>query len=227
MKPKPYNFISNEWSQERYDKNILYNSQGIHQPTGRHKTNSSTEQFKEIIPYIKEKNNALDIGARWGSFTVQLHKFGFAHVYMAELRDIHMVGVSYNVDMKRATMYNVPIMDRSRNISTVQKSVTNLKEGNTKSFSIDDLEIENVNFIKIDVDGPDRLVLRGGLKTIRKYKPVIYIEYGEEQIKWEKTHLNIKTPNKKHFWYETLGDSYTSVDCKVEPNNIMLIPKNN
>ena len=119
MKPKPYNFISNEWSQERYDKNILYNSQGIHQPTGRHKTNSSTEQFKEIIPYIKGKNNALDIGARWGSFTVQLHKFGFAHVYMAELRDIHMVGVSYNVDMKRATMYNVPIMDRSRNISTV------------------------------------------------------------------------------------------------------------
>tara|TARA_X000001316_G_C917027_1_gene31277 strand:+ start:159 stop:842 length:684 start_codon:yes stop_codon:yes gene_type:complete len=225
MKPNPYNFVTNNWSQERYDKDILFNSKGIHQPTGRHKTNSATEQFKEIIPHIKETKNALDIGARWGSFTVQLHKLGFEHVYMAELRETHMIGVSHNVDMKRATMYNVPIMDRHRSISTMQKSITNLNEGNTESFSIDDLEIKNVNFIKIDVDGPDRLVLRGGLKTIRKYKPVIYIEYGDEQIKWEYSHLNIKIPNKINFWFETLGDSYRSIDCKVEPNNLILIPK--
>ena len=116
-----YKFAENNWSQQRYDDDILFNSSGVHQPEGRHKTNSAKEQFQEIIPYLKETRNALDIGARWGSFTVQLHKFGFKHVYMAELRDIHFKGISYNVDMSRATLFPHPIMHKTSKVNAFQK----------------------------------------------------------------------------------------------------------
>ena len=220
---KPYVFESNNWSQQRYDDDILFNSNGVHQPTGRHKTNSARDQFEEIKPCLTQTRNGIDIGARWGSFTVQMHKFGFEHVYMAELRDIHFKGISYNVDLSRATVYNYPIMNRSGTVSAAQKTITNKDFGELSCYSIDDMNVGNVDFIKIDVDGPDRLVLEGAVKTIEKYKPVIYIEHGEGQIAWEKKHYRHATT--KDFWKKIVGDSYTSHTCTVEDDNMILVPK--
>ncbi len=193
MKPIPYKFKSNEWSKERYRTNELLNSHRIHDPVGiygSYKTNDAYTQVQEIDKYLHNKRNAIDIGCRWGSFAVQLHKIGFNHVHMVEMRELHFNGISYNVDLSRATVYNFAAMDKTGYVSRAGKKVTNIraekivtnnKRGNVRSHSIDDLEVENVDFIKIDVDGPDRLVLSGGIKTNEKYKPIIYIEYGLEQ----------------------------------------------
>ena len=214
-------FDQNNWSQDRYYSNILFNSQGIHQPTGHYKTNPATDQFEEIKPYLAtwRKRNALDIGARWGSFTVQLHKFGFEHVYMAEMRDMHFAGISYNVDMSRATLYPHPIMDQSGFISRSGKWISDREKGNIPCYSIDDMNINNVDFIKIDVDGPDRFVLAGAKNTIEKWKPVIYIEYGSEQIIWEKKLNNYDLKRK-----DLIPDGYDFIECEVESNNIILVP---
>lgn len=42
--------------------------------------------------------------------------------------------------------------------------------------TLDSYEFANVGFIKIDVEGFEREVLLGGRETIRRYKPVLYIE---------------------------------------------------
>lgn len=214
-----YKFAENNWSQQRYDDDILFNSSGVHQPEGRHKTNSAKEQFQEIIPYLKETRNALDIGARWGSFTVQLHKFGFKHVYMAELRDIHFKGISYNVDMSRATLFPHPIMHKTSKVNAFQKTITQLNSGNIDCYSIDDMNIDNVDFIKIDVDGPDRLVVQGAKNTIERCKPIIYIECGVEQIQWER-----KMKNRDVKIEDSVPEGYKIINCKVESNNFILIP---
>jgi len=214
-----YNFETNNWSQERYDKDILFNSEGVHQPQGRHKTNSAREQFEEIIPYLNKTRNALDIGARWGSFTVQLHKFGFKHVYMAELRHIHFAGISYNVDMTRATLFPHPIMHKTGVVSTMQKTITGIDKGSIKCYSIDDMKIDDVDFIKIDVDGPDRLVVQGAQKTIEKCKPIMYVEYGDEQKQWER-----KMKNRTVELKDLVPSGYNVVNCKVESNNYILVP---
>lgn len=44
--------------------------------------------------------------------------------------------------------------------------------------TIDDLSFNNIDFIKIDVEGYEAYVLEGGLKTIQKFKPYILIEVG-------------------------------------------------
>lgn len=219
---RKHEFKDNIWSQKRYDADILLNSKGVHQPTGHYKTNSAAPQFEEIKPFLSRKRNALDIGARWGSFTVQLHKFGFEHVYMAEMRDIHYEGISYNVDMSRATLYPYPIMDKHGHISREGKWISSTKKGNIECFSIDDMNIDNVDFIKIDVDGPDRLVMNGARKTIERCQPVIYIEYGTEQINWEKKINNLNLL-KEHL----IPTGYTVHECKVESNNMILVPHGN
>ena len=48
--------------------------------------------------------------------------------------------------------------------------------GETPVLSIDACEINEVDFIKVDCEGADLLVLKGGIETIKKYKPVIIVE---------------------------------------------------
>lgn len=55
-------------------------------------------------------------------------------------------------------------------------------------MKIDDLSFDNIDFIKIDVEGFEFEVLEGGLNTIKKFKPYLFIEvgWGKNHPKWEK-----------------------------------------
>ena len=93
--------------------------------------------------------------------------------------------------------------------------------GNVKAIAVDDLKLNNVDFIKIDVDGPDRLVLKGCLNTIKKCNPVIYIEYGTEQLDWEKRYNNTILNKSEDLW-SILKPQYKEY-VGLE-NNIVLVP---
>jgi hypothetical protein len=58
---------------------------------------------------------------------------------------------------------------------------------------LDDYEINNVDFIKIDVEGFENKVLKGGMNLISKYKPYILIEVG-----WGTRHPNWKKCEKQY-----------------------------
>ena len=52
--------------------------------------------------------------------------------------------------------------------------------------TIDSLELERVDFIKLDVEGYECAALTGGLKTIQQHRPYIWVEFfisGKEPIK--------------------------------------------
>ena len=38
-------------------------------------------------------------------------------------------------------------------------------------------KIKKIDFIKIDTEGSEYFILKGGLKTIEKFKPIIQFEY--------------------------------------------------
>jgi len=54
--------------------------------------------------------------------------------------------------------------------------------GEAKSFTLDELSIQlklsHLDFIKMDVDGFECIILRGGIRTILKFKPKIIFELG-------------------------------------------------
>jgi len=53
------------------------------------------------------------------------------------------------------------------------------KKQSVKMMTIDDLNLSKLDFIKIDVEGYERKVIDGAMKTIKKYKPVILMEVWE------------------------------------------------
>jgi hypothetical protein len=46
----------------------------------------------------------------------------------------------------------------------------------TNMITIDSLNLERVDYMKIDVEGAEHLVIAGAERTIKKFKPVIYFE---------------------------------------------------
>jgi FkbM family methyltransferase len=74
-----------------------------------------------------------------------------------------------------------------QDFGTVQISATGA--GTTVEIvTIDSLELERVDFIKLDVEGYECAALAGGIKTIRKHRPYIWVEFfisGKEPIKAE------------------------------------------
>ncbi len=45
-----------------------------------------------------------------------------------------------------------------------------------QSLTIDDLQLDRLDFIKIDVEGFEARALKGGAETIQKLLPIIYFE---------------------------------------------------
>ena len=48
---------------------------------------------------------------------------------------------------------------------------------------VKDLEVKNVNFIKMDIEGYEYKALIGASETLKKFKPIIYIELIENSLK--------------------------------------------
>lgn len=67
-------------------------------------------------------------------------------------------------------------------------------------LSIDSLVLANCHFIKVDVEGMEINVLRGATDTIKRYRPVLYVENdrsdnSEELIRW------IMDQNYRLYWH--------------------------
>lgn len=57
------------------------------------------------------------------------------------------------------------------------------KGGETiKLITIDSLQLPGLDYIKIDVEGAEGLVIRGAQKTISKYKPIVVFEHNYQHI---------------------------------------------
>jgi len=228
MKPEPYAFIANNWSPERYVENKLVTTPA----TSNYNALTAMPQVEEILPFLKNKRNALDIGARFGNFTMALHNSGFQHVYMIEMLEKFMEPISLNIDLSRATVYNFGAFSHTATGTRTGKTLTNTSGGGVRLHSIDDLELSDIDFIKIDVDGPDRLVLQGGIETIKKYRPVIYVEFDEGQVRWEKQYNNFDLNSFEDMWKILVDEKLdyrqivASSDSKPEKNhyNLILVP---
>ncbi|HEG2580765.1 TPA: FkbM family methyltransferase [Campylobacter lari] len=84
----------------------------------------------------------------------------------------------------------IPCIDYTKNASfgslEIQKKVSNEFIGQTIDYnktqkisyiSIDSLKLEKIDFIKIDVEGMEINVLNGAIKSIKKFHPILQIEF--------------------------------------------------
>lgn len=158
----------------------------------------------ELKKYIVNSKNILDIGAHVGyhsiayakmnpevnvlSFEPQLEIYKLLHKnikqnsYESRIRTFNCcvghkemdITLSEYIDDGLTT--DIPVNYESDNIYNF--GGLNVGKGNivSKMITIDSLNLKNVDYIKIDVEGAESLVLLGAEQTIKKFKPVICFE---------------------------------------------------
>ncbi len=89
--------------------------------------------------------------------------------HLKDIVDVHNVGVGEAVSRARL---KEPVW--YRNIGSVQLEES--ESGDIPIMAIDEMKLEQVDFIKIDVEGMEKSVLRGALNTIKKHLPFIVLE---------------------------------------------------
>jgi len=157
------------------------------------------ERELHLVPHLAQRHRvSIDVGAHKGLYTYAMARCS-AHVHAFEpnpkLFAILRRGAAANV-----TAHNLALADRTAEAELripVSGSRVSNQRGSLSAVAVpdhfrslavrasrlDDLGIADVGFIKIDVEGAERLVLAGGRDMLRRDRPNLLIEIEERHTK--------------------------------------------
>lgn len=140
---------------------------------------------------LLEGATILDIGSNIGLFTESItNKVNYKKIYAFEpVKDFFEYSVSTFKNQKDISIYNFALgsanekkeisvnLDMNIGLSSFVNPNSNSRLETVEIKRLDDLEIEEkIDFLKIDVEGFEKEVILGGLKTIEENKPSIFVE---------------------------------------------------
>lgn len=144
-----------------------------------------------VSKYIPQNAVILDIGANIGNHSLYwASKCRPAKIYSFEPIPETFDILKKNVELNHMTEVIKPINIGLSDVLTTGEisdfSPTNIgatsirksKDGSLKLNKLDNINIPEgrVDFVKIDVENHELFVLRGAIETLKKYKPIIFIE---------------------------------------------------
>jgi len=147
--------------------------------------------LRELQPYIKKNAVILDIGANIGNHSVYWAvRSNAKRIYSFEpIKDTFKIlkkNVEINEISEKVKIFNIGLSDKKTNGSVslyVQNNIGGIhvkqnENGTLLLDKLDNIKIEEdvIDFIKIDVEGHEFQVLRGAEATLKKYKPIIFVE---------------------------------------------------
>lgn len=145
---------------------------------------------------IRLNSYVLDVGAFIGTHSLAFSKFvgPNGRVYSFEPRREIYAFLQENIsinDCRNVTALNMGLGERTQTVSlplidtqktanfgglSLQEQSTSLDTYEIGISTIDDLDIEKIDFIKLDVEGMERRVLDGAVQCITQHHPVIFCE---------------------------------------------------
>ena len=148
--------------------------------------------LEKIIFSIKTFNNAIDCGACYGFWTYLLQPY-FNKVYAFELVNAHRLCFLKNMsnfNIKNFELFPFGLGHKNFKClvgneqgfidkfgyAAFNAQVVEDKNGQENVRTLDSFNLDNISFIKIDVEGYELNLLKGAQETIEKNKPVIFIE---------------------------------------------------
>jgi FkbM family methyltransferase len=154
-----------------------------------------------LVKYFINANVILDIGGHIGSHSILysiLNKNATIHVFEPQQKIYDLLTDNININnCSNIKHYNCAVghsnincnmsamvldgynhkveygTDNKLNLGGLQLG---LDGESVNMITIDSLNLEDCNFIKIDVEGAENLVINGALNTIKKYHPTIFFE---------------------------------------------------
>lgn len=202
--------------------------------------------------YIKEsyqKNtNMIDIGAHIGTFSLMMSRYISHGSYIYSFEPVYNSILNMNIkDNKledKIKTFNLGLSNKSEilkgghidfsintnygftQIDNLQRSTheDNLK---IQVETLDSFNIDNVSFIKIDVEGNERNVLEGAINTIVKYLPTILIEIwctSKNSIKKYESEIYLPEIKKQFDVFEFLFNfGYICIPVSISSDDFLFI----
>ena len=135
------------------------------------------------LQHVKNKRTALDIGANVGLWSRDLVKY-FDQVIAFEPVAMFRECLEKNVTASNISVESVALGDSEGQVrmiitegntghTHVDPASTN---GDTRIIRLDSLNLQDVDYIKIDCEGFEYRVLQGAKETIQRCRPVVVIE---------------------------------------------------
>lgn len=169
----------------------LYLSVSAHRKYARKPERGEPEL--RLLPFLVDKNRtAIDIGANKGLYTFYLSKLArkvYAFEPHPEYADFLAEASPSNVtvicravaDECGEAAFYTPSIDHSlhKNMATLTPKEADASHYEKKTVgvvSLDSLDIEDIGFIKIDIEGAEYRALKGADRSLRKSRPVLLIE---------------------------------------------------
>jgi len=140
--------------------------------------------FQLARPYIKENGIGIDVGCREGGFAREMED-EFTHIHCFDFRDKKKMFEKNVLDMSKFTYHVCGIGEKEGTTFTTSHAVGRIKDRGNVAVpikTIDWFDLENVTFIKYDIEGYELKAIRGSEKTIKKYNPVIVVEQNKGNI---------------------------------------------
>ena len=137
-------------------------------------------------PFIKHFRTALDVGCRIGEFTRYL-QLDFKHVYAFDPNLWSQF--RFNVDLEKVSHFECALGDEVGEIHMFGGGHCEQGGGNSKMvpvFTLDMFEFQDVDYIKIDVEGFEKKVLLGAKRMIERCSPLIVIEQNHVVLEGDK-----------------------------------------
>lgn len=195
-------------------------------------------EIGSMLMFIQPGDSVLDIGAYIGTHTLAFAKHvgpgGTVHSFEPQPEAFQSLAICKQINgLTNVTIENFALggehhyqstvvdLTRSHNdasFSLVQQDPNAVEEGSQiEIFPLDALDVQSCNFVKIDVEGMESMVLSGATSTIQRFKPVIFCEanFIEPSIPV----LNWASSNDYHV-FGLLSDAFNANNFLTEPEDI-------
>ena len=140
---------------------------------------------KKALKYTTQQRRALDVGSKFGFYAEQLVK-DFTYVDCFDMRNKMRNHEHKNIrfqcvaigNKNNTVTYQGPVIDY---IADKTKPI-----GYTKQITLDSLDYNDVDYIKIDTEGHELKVLQGCEETLKRTHPVIVLEQNDTVVRYGK-----------------------------------------
>lgn len=149
--------------------------------------------LNQALSFVKKFDVAIDAGAHYGLMSFHLDK-KFSNVHSFEINENVRNCLKINVEnfnLKNVKIYDCGLGEAERLVSLNHSRGTfgtyidpEFSNGSVLIKTIDQLNLHTLDFIKIDCEGYEPFILKGGEQTIKKFNPVILMERKGHTERW-------------------------------------------
>ena len=140
------------------------------------------KQRDAILEFVNKDGNAIDIGAHVGFWLRDMCK-QFKHVYAFEPIEEVRQCLAKNVGAENYSTYSFGLGAKNENLKVNynpdETGNTHASKDGNQTITIrklDDMNLPKIDYIKVDTEGFEIEVLKGGEKLIKEYKPFVHVE---------------------------------------------------